>query len=70
MVSPAEPESLADGISAMLRLVAAKDVRSRCLAHAKSFDWSTTAEHYCELINNLLSGSPSRRSIPRVELQE
>lgn len=70
MVSPAEPESLADGISAMLRLVAAKDVRSRCLAHAKSFDWSTIAEHYCALINDLLSGSPGRRSIPRAELQE
>jgi len=70
MVSPAEPESLADGISAMLRLVAAKDVRNRCLAHAKSFDWSFTAEHYCELINNLLSESPARRSIPRAELQK
>lgn len=70
MVSPAEPESLADGIAAMLRLVAAKDVRSRCLAHAKSFDWSTAAERYCELINNLLSGSPGLPAIPRAELQE
>jgi glycosyltransferase involved in cell wall biosynthesis len=55
MVSPAEPRFLADGISAMLRLVATEDVRAHCLAHVKSFDWSVIAERYRALINDLLN---------------
>lgn len=64
MVSPAEPASLADGISAMLRLVATEDIRTRCLAHAKSFDWSVIAEQYRALIEDLL-GRP-QQTIRRV----
>jgi glycosyltransferase involved in cell wall biosynthesis len=64
MVSPAEPAFLADGISAMLRLVATEDIRSDCLAHAKSFDWSIIAEQYRMLIENMLD--PPEQAIRRV----
>lgn len=60
MVSPAEPRFLADGISAMLRLVATGSIRERCTAHARSFDWSIIAERYRTLIDDLL-GSPRRQ---------
>ena len=63
MVSPAEPASLADGILAMLRLVAIEDIRSRCLAHAKSFDWSIIAEQYRTLIENLLGPQHTIRRV-------
>lgn len=55
MVSPVEPTVLADGILTMLRLVATENVRARCVAHARSFDWSVIAERYRALINELLS---------------
>lgn len=64
MVSPAEPASLADGISAMLRLVANEDIRTCCLAHVKSFDWSVIAEQYRALIEDLLG--PPKQTIRQV----
>jgi glycosyltransferase involved in cell wall biosynthesis len=70
MVSPAAPAFLADGIAALLRLMAAKDMRSRCLAHVKPFDWSAIAENYRAVIEDLLRGSTSRPSIRSAELRK
>jgi phenylacetate-CoA ligase len=60
MVSPVAPRPLAEGILAMFQLVATGNVRERCIAHAKSFDWSVIAERYRTLINDLLN-SPGRQ---------
>jgi glycosyltransferase involved in cell wall biosynthesis len=68
MVSPAEPRFLAYGISEMLRLAATDNVRARCLAHVKSFDWSVIAERYRALIDDLLSAPRHRQANQSAEL--
>lgn len=70
MVSPAEPGYLAEGIVAMLQLVDTGNVRVRCLAHARSFDWSVIAEHYRTLIEDLLNSSQRRRTNEAGELRQ
>lgn len=71
MVSPAEPRFLAEGIVAMLQLAITGDVRARCRAHAKSFDWSLIAERYRALIEDLLnSAQRGHAKQPRAWRQE
>lgn len=55
MVSPAEPQFLANGISTVLKLVESDHVREHCIARVQSFDWSATAEQYHILMESLLT---------------